>query len=55
MNYRSEPLSRLDIRRYALSIRQAVLPEGNLWFPIEEFLECLSELPGNEDFFFEFM
>lgn len=53
MNYRSEPLSRLDIRRYALSIRQAVLPKGNLWFPVEEFLECLSELPGNEDFFFE--
>lgn len=53
MNYRSQPLSRQQIRDYARSIREAFLPDGDLWFPIENFLECLPFLSGNEDFYFE--
>ena len=53
MIYKTEPLSRAQIRRYANAIRSLVFPEGGLNFPVIDFLECIHLIAGDEDFYYE--
>ncbi len=53
MNYTSDPVSRVQLRNYARSIKEAIGLTGKLYFPVLQFLECFSELNQDPSFYYE--
>lgn len=49
-SYMVDPLSRLDIRRYANSIRKSIGLDNTLYFPVLQLLEALPEVYKSEGF-----
>lgn len=49
-NFRSQPMSRLSLRKYARSVRKELHMDNDLYLPIERFFEILPKLFEKEGF-----
>lgn len=51
--YKAEPMSRADLRGYAMSIRRELKLDHELNFPILEFLEAFPYVIDDQNFYYE--